>query len=63
LDTRATTYRDAARLYCALIEGHRQHSRASFVRELEPSLAFLYYAGSRLPEVAPTFYYAGEYDD
>ena len=40
--------------YCALIEGHRQHSRASFVRELEPSLAFLYYAGSQLPDVTPT---------
>ena len=41
-------------MYCALIEGHRQHSRASFVRELEPSLAFLYYAGSQLPDVTPT---------
>lgn len=51
LDARAAAYRDAARLYCGLIESHRQLSRAAFVKELEPSLAFLYYTGSRLPDV------------
>jgi hypothetical protein len=40
-------------LYCALIDGYRQHSRASFIKRLEPSLAFLYYAGSQLPDVTP----------
>jgi hypothetical protein len=54
LDARATAYREAARAYCALIDGHRQHSRAAFVRELERSLAFLYHAGSQLPDVTPT---------
>jgi Domain of unknown function (DUF5063) len=49
----AAAYRDAARLYCALMEGYRRHSRASFIKHLEPSLAFLYYAGSPLPDVTP----------
>lgn len=50
----AAAYREAARSYCGLIERHRQLSRAVFVRELEPSLAFLYYTGSQLPDVTPT---------
>ena len=49
----AAAYRDAARLYCALIDGYRQHSRGSFIKRLEPSLACLYYAGSQLPDVTP----------
>ncbi len=49
----AAAYRDAARLYCALIDGYRQQSRGSFIKHLEPSLTFLYYAGSQLPDVTP----------
>jgi hypothetical protein len=49
----AAAYRDAARGYCALIDGYRRHSRASFIKHLEPSLALLYYTGSQLPQVTP----------